>query len=149
MTNFARQKPGRFGVDSAYTWCDGTSQVTSTLTLAVRVPTPYRKVILQSASAQAEVAPVITTGTATATLKKFVANGGGTVALSAGLDLETLVANKAKAFVLLTTVTEADFTAIQDDTNGGDTFFVEIVTGTTVATAPVELFFVCEFAVID
>lgn len=149
MTNFARQKAGRFGVEGAYCNSEKIGTITSASTDTFRFPTPYRKVMLLGASAQAQTPPVVTTGTSTATLKKFVANGGGTVTLSAGMDLETLVANKAKAFTLLAAATEADLTAIQDDTNGGDTYFVEVVNGTTIATQPVALYFVLEFGVLE
>lgn len=149
MTNFARQKPGRYGIDSAYINSEKIGTITSAATDTFRFPTPYRKVMLVGASAQAQTPPVVTTGTSTATLKKFVANGGTTVTLSSGMDLEALVANKAKVFAFLSTATEADLTALQDDTNGGDTYFVEVVNGTTIATQPVALYFVLEFSVLE
>lgn len=149
MTTFLREKAGRFGIEAAYGNSEKIGTITSAATDTFRFPTPYRSVMVVGASAQAQTVPVVTTGTSTATLKKLKASDGTTKTLSAGLDLEVLVANKAKAFVLLTTATEEDLTALQDDTNGGDTYFVEVVNGTTIATQPVALYFVLEFAVLQ
>ena len=151
MTNFKRAKPGRYGVESAFTQSEKIAALTSASTDTFRMPTPFRKAMVVGASAQAQVLPIITTGTSTATLKKFRASDGQAVTLSAGLDLETtsMVANKAKAFTLLSTATEADLTVLQGSDGYGDTLYVEVVNGTTVATAPVALYFVVEFSVLE
>lgn len=146
---FRRAKAGRFGVAPAYVASEKIGALTSAATDTFRFPTPGKRVALISASAQAQTPPVITTGTSTATLKKFRASDGATVTLSAGLDLETLVANKSKPFVLLS-LDDASYVAEQGVGQvNGDTYFVDVVNGTTVATQPVALFFVLELAVLE
>lgn len=147
--NFFRPKPGRFGVHTITVNSEKIGTITSASTDTFRFPTPYRLCYFLRASAQAQTAPVVTTGTSTGTIKKLVANGGATKTLSAGLDLETLTANKSKVFGLASGLAEADRFIRQDSTNGGDTLFIDVVNGTTIATQPVAMYFVIELLVIE
>lgn len=144
-----KPKPGRFGIEVVTVSSEKIGALTSAGTDTFRIPTPYRKAYLLSASVQTQVVPVVTTGTATATIKKFIANGGGNVTLSSGLDLETLVANKSKPFVIPATVLDTSRVIRQDATNGGDTLYIESVNGTTIATPPTAMFFVLELALLE
>jgi hypothetical protein len=144
MDKSFRPRSGRYGLECGYTFSEKISALTSAGTDTFRIPTPYRRCVVTRASVQAQVAPIITTGTATATLKKFRKSDGGTAILSNGLDLETIVANKGLVFTFLSTATDADLT-IQE----GDTLFVDVVNGTTIATAPTAMFFSVEFAVLE
>lgn len=147
---FRRAKAGRFGTHTVYVASEKIGALTSASTDTFRFPTPGKRVALISASVQAQTPPVITTGNSLATLKKFRASDGATVVLSAAVDLETLVANKTRAFTLLTAPSDADFTADPGvPGSNGDTYFVDVVNGTTVATQPVALFFVLELAVLE
>lgn len=141
---YFKPRPGRFGVQVVTVSSEKIGALTSAGTDTFRIPTPYRKAYIERVSAHAQVVPIVTTGTSTATVKIFRANGGSTVTVSSGLDLELLVANKAKVFVIPTTTTEAQRVLVNDATNGGDTLFVDCVNGTTIATAPTAMYFVVE-----
>lgn len=146
---YPRQKPGSYGVQRVYISTEKIGTITSASTDTFRFPTPYRKCYIQRISAQAQTPPAVTTGTSTATVKIFRANGGSSVTVSSGLDLETLTANKAKAFTIPTTTTDAQRILVNDSTNGGDTLYVELVNGTTIATQPVALYIVVELLVLE
>lgn len=137
-----RPRAGRFGVHTVYVTSEKIGALTSAGTDVFRIPTPFRKCFISRISAQAQVAPVITTGTATATV--FKVRGGASTAITAGLDLETLVANVAKPFVNLTTLLDTDRVLLE-----GDTLRVDSVNGTTVATAPVAMYFVIELLILE
>lgn len=138
-----RPRSGRFGVHSVYVVSEKIGALTSAGTDTFRIPTPFRKCYVSKVSAQAQTVPVVTTGTATATLKKVKA-AGGTDTITAGLDLETLAANVSKAFSIAAAATDANRIVLE-----GDTLFVESVNGTTIATPPVALFFVVELLVLE
>ena len=148
--NVYRPRPGRHGVFVAYVTTKEINALTSASTDTIRIPTPFNKCYFLRASVQAQVAPVVTTGTSTATVKKFQASDGSTKTLTAGFDLETLTANKASPFALASGLIEADkFIRNTGAVASGDTLFVDIVNGTTIATAPTALYIVCELAVIN
>ena len=144
-----RPKSPRYGVEVVIVESEKINSFTSAGTDTYRIPTPYRRCFVERISAQCQQVPIVTTGTSTATVKLFRANGGATVTISSGLDLETLVANKAKVFVLPTTTTDGQRVLIQDSTNGGDTLFIDVVNGTTIATPPTALYFVVELLVLE
>lgn len=138
-----RPKSGRYGVHTVFQVSEKIGALTSAATDTFRIPTPFRKAYYSRASAQAQVVPIVTTGTATATIKKAKA-AGGTSTISAGLDLETLTANVGKVFSLAAAAVDADRIILE-----GDTLFVDVVNGTTIATAPTALFFVVELLLLE
>lgn len=137
-----RPRPGRFGVHTVYVNSEKIGALTSAGTDVFRIPTPFRKAFVSRISAQTQVVPVVTTGTANATL--FKVRGGASTALTSASDLETLVANVARPFVFLTTLTDADRILLE-----GDTLRVDSVNGTTIATPPTALFFVVELLILE
>lgn len=148
--NAFRPKPGRHGVQLSYVMSEKIGALTSAATDTIRIPTPFRKAYLLSASVQTQVVPVVTTGTSTATLKKFQASDGTTKILSSGFDLETLTANKASPLVIPASIVEGDkFLRNLGTVASGDTLFVDLVNGTTIATAPTALYFVIELAILN
>lgn len=147
--NAFRPKPGRHGIEVVYI-ATPLVLVTSTLTEVFNFPTPFRKAYILSASVQCQTAPIITTGTSTATLKKRQASDASVKVLSSGFDLETLTANKASPMVIPVSTVEGDkFVRNTGLVASGDILYIETVTGTTVATAPVGLHFVVELAILQ
>lgn len=148
--NAFRPKPGRHGILPVYIYSKEINAITSAATDTIRLATPFRKAYVLSASVQTQVVPVVTTGTSTATLKKFQASDGTLKTLSSGFDLETLTANKASPLVIPSTIAEADkFIRNTGLVASGDTLLVEIVNGTTIATNPTALYFVVEIAILQ
>ena len=148
--NAFRPKPGRHGIAPAYVWTKECTLVTNPGSDFFRIPTPFRKAYVLSASVQAQVAPIITTGTSTATLKKFQASDGTVKVLSSGFDLETLTANKASPIVIPASIVEGDkFIRNTGVVASGDTLFVEVVNGTTIATNATALYFIVELAILN
>lgn len=148
--NVYKPRPGRHGVFVVYTFTKEINALTSAATDTIRIPTPFNRSYFLRASVQAQVAPVITTGTSTATVKKFQASDGTTKTLTAGFDLETLTANKASPFTLASGLIEADkYIRNTGAVASGDTLFVDLVNGTTVTTQPTALYIVCELAVLN
>ena len=148
--NVYRPRPGRHGVFVVYIPSKEVNALTSAGTDTVRIPTPFNKCYFLRASIQAQVAPVVTTGTSTATVKKFQASDGTTKTLTAGFDAETLTANKASPIALASGLIEGDrYIRNTGAVASGDTLFVEFVNGTTIATPPTAMYVVCELAVIN
>ena len=145
-----RTKPGRFGVHVVYIASKEINALTSAATDTIRIATPFRKAYVLSCNVQTQVVPVVTTGTSTATLKKAQASDASTKTITSGFDLETLTANKGSPMVIPATVTESD--RLLRNTGAvatGDTLFLELVNGTTIATAPTALFFVIGLAILE
>lgn len=138
-----RPRAGRYGVHSVYVVSEKVGALTSAGTDTFRIPTPFRKCYVSRVSVQAQVVPVVTTGTAVATLKKAKA-AGGTSTITSGLDLETLAANVAKAFVIAPAAVDADRIVLE-----GDTLFMESANGTTIATPPTAMFFMVELLILE
>lgn len=148
--NVYRPRAGRHGVFVVYTFTKEINALTSAGTDTVRIPTPFNRCYYLRASVHTQVVPVVTTGTSTATVKKFQASDGTTKTLSAGFDLETLTINKGSPFALAAGLIEADrYVRNTGAVASGDTLFVDIVNGTTIATAPTALYVVVELAVIS
>lgn len=148
--NAFRPKPGRHGIEVVYLSTPAMTLVTNPGSDFFRIPTPFRKCYFLSASVQAQVAPIITTGTATATVKKLQASDASVKVLTSGFDLETLTANKASPFVVPVTVVEGDkFVRNTGLVASGDTLFVEVVNGTTIATNATAMYVVVELAVLQ
>lgn len=148
--NVYRPRAGRHGVFVVYMASKEVNALTSAGTDTVRIATPFNKCYFLRASIQTQVAPVVTTGTSTATIKKFQASDGTTKTLTAGFDAETLTANKASPFTLAAGLVEADkYIRNTGAVASGDTLFVEFVNGTTIATPPTAMYVVVELAVVN
>lgn len=143
---FSPKNPSRFGIIPVYLVSEKIGALTSAATDTFRIPTPFRRGYVLSAGVQTQVVPVVTTGTATATLKKYRAVENSTVTLSAGLDLETLIVNEQRKLVINGSDTDR---LIRNDGTNGDTLLVDSVNGTTIATAPTAMFFVVEIAILE
>jgi hypothetical protein len=148
--NAFRPKPGRHGIEVVYLSTKEVNALTSASTDTIRIPTPFRRCYFLGASVQTQVVPIVTTGTSTATVRKFQASDGTSKNLTAGFDLETLTANKASPFSVPATIVESDkFIRNTGLVASGDTLFVDFVNGTTIATAPTALYVVVELAVLN
>lgn len=148
--NAFRPKPGRHGIQVAYVFSKEVNALTSAATDTIRIPTPFRRAYFLSASIQTQVAPIVTTGTSSVTVRKFQASDGTSKNLTSAFDAETLTANKASPFVVPASILESDkFIRNTGLVASGDTLFVDFVNGTTIATPPTALYVVVELAILN